>query len=432
MRIAVIGAGIAGNAAAWALTVGSPHDVTVFEKEPRLGGHSATVDIDYDGATITVDTGFIVYNELNYPNLTALFAHLGVATETSDMGFSVSSQNGRHEWAGRATNILNGLFARRRNLLSLSHLAMLREVMRFNKQAAEDRAAGRLTAETIGAYLARGGYSQRFRDAYLVPMGAAIWSMPPSALLGFPADRFIAFFDNHRLLHWNRPVWRTVTGGSREYVAKLTAPFASRVRKGAGVSRILRHDLGVTITDATGHSELFDQVVIAAHSDQALAMLGDASRDERAILGAIPYRDNDVYLHRDPRLMPKRKAAYAAWNVLQGEDDGEITLTYWMNALQNIDASKPLFVTLNPPVKPRADLTFARFNYAHPQYSVGAGAAQDALPTIQGVNRSWFCGAWCGYGFHEDGLTAGLNVAEALGAAIPWRVSQRRLAAAAE
>ena len=432
MRIAVIGAGIAGNAAAWAPANGSSHQVTVYEQEQRVGGHSATVDVDYEGTSIAVDTGFIVYNELNYPNLTQLFSYLGVETEASDMGFSVSSRNGAMEWAGRPTAILNGIFARRRNIVSLPHLNMIREMFRFNKSALEDRAAGRLTSESIGAYLDRGQYSRRFREEYLVPMGAAIWSMPPQSLVDFPADSFIAFFDNHRLLHWNRPVWRTVSGGSRAYVAKLTASFADRIRTGVAVSNILRHDLGVTITDMTGQSERYDQVIIAAHSDQALAMLGDASTEERAVLGAIPYRGNDVWLHRDPALMPKRRAAWAAWNVLQGGNGAEITLTYWMNALQNIDKRMPLFVTLNPEKPPREDLTFGRYSYAHPQYRAGATAAQKQLPAIQGSNHTWFCGAWTGYGFHEDGLTSGLNVAETLGAAIPWRISERRLAAAAE
>ena len=432
MRIAVIGTGIAGNAAAWALSTGSDHDITVYEKDSRIGGHSATMDVDYEGVTIPVDTGFIVFNDLNYPNLVALFAHLGVATEASDMGFAVSSNNGSLEWAGRTSGILDGLFARRRNIVSFAHLNMIREMFRFNKSALADRAAGRLTSESIGAYLDRGGYSRRFRDEYLVPMGAAIWSMPPQSLVEFPADSFIAFFDNHRLLHWNRPVWRTVTGGSRAYVKKLTAPFADRIRIGTGVTSIQRHDLGVTITDTTGHSERYDQVIISAHSDQALAMLTDASPEERSILGGVPFRDNDVWLHRDPKLMPTRKAAWAAWNVLQGANGSEVTLTYWMNALQNIDRNRPLFVTLNPETPPRADLTFGRYSYAHPQYRTGVTAAQARVPDIQGTNHTWFCGAWTGYGFHEDGLRSGLNVAEKLGAVIPWRLAERQLAMAAE
>ncbi len=432
MHIAIIGAGIAGNAAAWALATGSRHSIVVYEKSDRIGGHSATVDIDYGGRPVSVDTGFIVYNELNYPNLTKLFAHLGVATEASDMGFSVSSRNGDLEWAGRSTGLLDGLFARRRNLVSPAHLNMIREMFRFNKAATSDHAAGRLTNESIGAYLDRGGYSQRFREEYLVPMGAAIWSMPPKQLVEFPADRFIAFFDNHRLLHWDRPTWRTVTGGSRAYVAKIAEPFADRIRVATPVTEIRRHDLGVTVTDASGHHERFDQVIIGAHCDQALAMLADASDEERAALSAIPYRDNDVWLHRDPALMPRRRAAWAAWNVLTSGTGDDITLTYWMNALQNIDQSMPLFVTLNPPTPPRPELTFGRYSYAHPQFLGSTTGALKRLAGIQGARRTWFCGAWTGYGFHEDGLNSGLLAAETLGASIPWPIVERRFLAAAE
>lgn len=432
MRIAVIGSGIAGNAAAWALATGSPHEIVLYEKDSRLGGHSATVEIDYDGATIPVDTGFIVYNELNYPNLTALFGHLRVPTHASDMGFSVSADGGRREWAGRAEGMIDGLFARRRNIVSLNHYKMIAEMFRFNKAAVADHKANRLGDLTIGEYLAAGHYSQTFRDDYLVPMGAAIWSMPQAKLLGFPAASFIAFFENHRLLHWDRPSWRTVTGGSRAYVEMLTAPFRDRIRAGCMVTQIRRDAGGVEVSDTTG-TERYDQVVIAAHSDQALAMLADASDEERSVLGDIGYRPNDVWLHRDESLMPRRKAAWAAWNVLAGDDpEAELTLTYWMNALQGIDRDKPVFVTLNPPVPPKPELTFGRFNYSHPQYDRAAIAAQGRLARIQGRNRVWFAGAWTGYGFHEDGLKAGLNAAEALGASVPWRAPSPVLAEAAE
>lgn len=432
MRIAVIGSGIAGNAAAWALATGSPHEIVLYEKDSRLGGHSATVEIDHDGARIPVDTGFIVYNELNYPDLTALFAHLGVTTQASDMGFSVSADGGRREWAGRGERMIDGLFARRRNIVSLSHYKMIAEMFRFNKAAGEDHRARRLGDMTIGEYLAAGKYSQTFRDDYLAPMGAAIWSMPQARLLGFPAASFIAFFENHRLMHWDRPSWRTVTGGSRVYVEKLTAPFRDRIRLGCAVTGIRRDAGGVDVTDATG-TERYDQIVIAAHSDQALAMLSEASDEERAVLGAIGYRPNDVWLHRDESLMPRRKAAWAAWNVLAGDDpEAELTLTYWMNALQGIDKAKPVFVTLNPPAPPKPELTFGRFNYSHPQYDRAAIAAQGRLAGIQGRNRTWFTGAWTGYGFHEDGLKAGLDAAEALGATVPWRSPVTSLAEAAE
>jgi hypothetical protein len=436
MRIAVIGTGIAGNAAAWALSTSTSHDIVVYEKASRLGGHSATVDIDYDGTPIAVDTGFIVYNELNYPNLTRLFAHLGVATEASDMGFAVSGANGAQEWAGRNTRILDGLFARRRNLVSFAHLNMLREILRFNRAALADKAAGRLAGLSIGAYLEAGRYSARFRDSYLIPMGAAIWSMPPKSLVEFPAESFVAFCDNHRLLHWDRPVWRTVSGGSRAYVAKLTAPFRDRVRLGTGVARIEREAQGVLVVDECGSVERYDHVVVATHSDQAMGLVADLSVEEADVLRALPYRDNEVFLHRDVRLMPRRRAAWAAWNVLQGHASDprhgeDITLTYWMNVLQNIDHSKPLFVSLNPPEPPRADLTFGRFRYAHPQYRTGAIEAQRRLPALQGARRAWFCGAWTGYGFHEDGLASGLAVAEALGARVPWRVRDGAAAFAA-
>jgi predicted NAD/FAD-binding protein len=434
MRIAVIGSGIAGNAAAWALTTSSGHDVTVYERASRLGGHSATVDVDYDGHPIAVDTGFIVYNELNYPNLTQLFAHLGVETEASDMSFSVSARGGAFEWSGRTDNVLDGLFARRRNIVSPGYLRMLGEMFRFNRRAILDRAAGRLASLSLGDYLAREGYSNRFRDDYLVPMGAAIWSTPAEQMLRFPAESFVNFFENHRLLHWNRPVWRTVKGGSRNYVSKLTAAFAHKVRLACGATRITRDDFGVTVEDAGGGCERYDQVVIAAHSDEALALLGDASPHEQAVLGAIGYRPNDVWLHRDASLMPRRKAAWAAWNVRRSQDvDAEICVTYWMNALQpSIERRHPLFVTLNPPEPPRADLVFGRYNYAHPQYDGPALAAQLEVPALQGERRTWFCGAWTGYGFHEDGLASGLRVAESLGAVVPWRLSDRRLVAAAE
>lgn len=421
MRIAIIGAGIAGNAAAYALATGSSHQITVYEQDHRLGGHSATVDVNYDGTQIAVDTGFIVYNEANYENLTALFAELGVETQASDMSFAVSARGGRFEWCGRTTDTANGLFAQRRNLLSPGYLRMLIEVLRFNRVSVEDRRAGRLGGLSLDHYVTLRGFSKRFRDDYLIPMGAAIWSMSPASMLAFPAESFIAFFENHHLLQWERPVWRTVVGGSRIYVEKMSRAYRDRVRLGAAVTAVSRSPAGVTVRDTTGSVERYDHVIIASHSDQALAMLEDPSPVEAAVLGAIGYRDNAVYLHRDASLMPRRRRAWSAWNVMQNEDpDADLCVTYWMNILQGIDPGKPLFVTLNPPRAPREDLTFGRFSYAHPQYDAGALAAQKALPEIQGRNRTWFCGAWTSYGFHEDGLRSGLAVAEALGGSVSW------------
>ena len=435
MRIAVIGSGIAGSSAAWALSEGN--QVTVYEQDTRLGGHSHTVDIDYDGQAISVDTGFIVYNEHNYPELTALFDFHAVETQESDMSFSVSADGGKFEWSGRGQTLLetlDGVFAQRRNLLRPSHFWMLREMSRFNRESVVDLKAGYLANRTLGEYLIHRRYSHRLTHDYLVPMGAAIWSTPVDRMLDFPAENFVAFFDNHRLLHVERPMWRTVRGGSRNYVEKLSQSFRSRLRLGTGAANIVRTRNGVTVTDTHGHTDTFDHVVIAAHSDQALAMLGDASENEREILGAIRYLPNAVYLHRDTRLMPKRKRAWSSWNFLRGQGRGEagndVAVTYWMNELQHIDADKPLFVSLNPPVEPAPELTFARFTCHHPQFDAGAFAAQGKLDTIQGARRTWFCGAWTGYGFHEDGLRSGLDVAQALGATIPWRESP--LAQAAE
>jgi predicted NAD/FAD-binding protein len=436
MRVAIVGTGIAGNAAAWALA--DHHQITVFEKDLRPGGHSHTVEVDYDGVPVAVDTGFIVYNEPNYPELTALFDHLDVDTVASDMSFSVSTDGGRFEWAGRGETLaemLDGLFAQRSNLASPSFLRMLKEMQRFNRTARSDRTAGRIGGCSLGAYLARHRYSVRLVDDYLLPMGAAIWSTPVEQMLEFPAENFLAFFENHRLLHWERPIWRTVRGGSRRYVEKLTARFRDRIRLGTSIVRIERTSRGAVVVDGSGNRDTYDHVVIAAHSDQALAMLADPSAEERTVLGAVRYRPNTAFLHRDPRLMPKRRRAWASWNFLRADADphamSNVAVTYWMNALQGIDGDLPLFVSLNPPFEPNPDLTFACFSCEHPQYDTNAFAAQKTLDTIQGKRRTWFCGAWTGYGFHEDGLRSGLAVAEALGAAIPWRTPQV-LAEAAE
>ncbi|OQW57139.1 MAG: NAD/FAD-binding protein [Proteobacteria bacterium SG_bin9] len=437
MRVAVVGTGIAGNAAAWALS--NRYPVTVYERELRPGGHSHTVTVDYDGQPIAVDTGFIVYNELNYPELTAMFAHLGVETIESCMSFAMSADNGRFEWKGGGptwTGLFFGLFAQRKNIVSPSFLWMLRDILKFNTQSVEDRASGFLKGLSLGEYFQRRNYSKRLLNDYLVPMGAAIWSAPADRMLEFPAENFVAFFDNHRLMHYDRPVWRTVKSGSQNYVEKLTANFRDRMRTGCAVTSIERTNHGVIVRDSHGHAETYDHVVIAAHSDQALAMLSDASETERSVLGDIPYAPNVAYLHRDPRLMPARKGAWASWNFLRWKREGaalnDVAITYWMNELQGIDPDKPLFVSLNPPFEPAPELTFGRFLCDHPQYDAAAFAAQKRLGDIQGKRHTWFCGAWTGYGFHEDGLRSGLAVAEALGATIPWREPAPELAQAAE
>lgn len=421
-RIAVIGSGISGASAAWALH--PHHDVTLFEAGARPGGHTATVDVDYLGRHVAVDTGFIVYNELNYPHLTKLLAHLGVRTRESDMGFSLSLDGGRLEWCGSS---YRAIFAQKRNLFSPSFLWMLREILRFNGACVADRDAGRLGHATIGDYLHRNGYSAAFRDNYLMPMAAAIWSTPRSRMLDFPAATFVTFFDNHRLIDSERPAWRSVAGGARTYLTRLLAPLGDRVRLASPVRQVLRDAFGVSVHSGSAEPERFDRVVIATHSDQALAMLGDPSELETGLLSAISYRPNRVVLHRDPRLMPRRRAAWSAWNYLRSSDAGqesEVCVTYWMNKLQGIDPTLPLFVSLNPAIEPRRELVFGEWTFEHPQFDARALSAQARLDEMQGKRNTWYAGAWTGYGFHEDGLRSGIEAAAALGCDVPWRSRQ--------
>jgi len=436
MRIAVVGTGIAGNAAAWALSRRYP--VAVYERELRPGGHSHTVSIDYEGERVAVDTGFIVYNERNYPALTALLGYLGIDTVESCMSFSVSANRGGFEWKGGGLNWLDtmkGLFAQPANLLSISYLRMLRHILRFNETSVADFAKGALAGLSLGDYFAKRGFSTRLLHDYLAPMGGAIWSTPVHKMLEFPAENFVAFFLNHCLLQYDRPVWRTVRGGSRRYVEKMMAELRD-LRLGCAVTSISRTAHGVVVKDSHGHSETFDHVILGSHTDQALEMLTDADDAERSVLGAIRYAPNVAYLHRDASLMPKRRSAWASWNFLrwprQGTPVNDIAVTYWMNSLQGIDQGKPLFLSLNPPFEPDPALTFGRYAYDHPQYDAGAFVAQRQLDVIQGRRHTWFCGAWTGYGFHEDGLRSGLAIAEALGVVAPWKATPPALAQAAE
>jgi predicted NAD/FAD-binding protein len=414
MRIAIIGSGISGLSAAWALR--DVAEVTVYEKNTRIGGHSNTVDVDYDGTQIAVDTGFIVYNELNYPNMIALFAHLGVNTEMSDMSFAVTGGAGA-EWS---SNGLGGVFAWKRNWLSPTHWSMIADMAKFNAKAQADAVSRDLTGVTLREYCVEAGVGKSFMDRYLIPMGAAIWSTPGADMLDYPASSFVRFFNNHRLLHVKRPDWRTVSGGSRNYVSKFVEALGERIRVGCGAISVTRAGGGVMVRDTKGNTEHYDHVIMACHSSESVELLGDASPEEKELLGAVRYGANTAYLHRDSSLMPARKAAWASWNVQLGRPKEPVTLTYWMNRLQNIDHSKPLFVTLNPATLPDPAKTFAVIEYEHPLFDQAAAAAQRLLPSIQGANHVWFAGAWQGYGFHEDGLRSGLRVALRLGGSVPW------------
>ncbi len=420
LDIAIIGTGIAGMAAAWLL---SPrHRVTVYERAGRLGGHSNSVRVDSAAGPLSVDTGFIVYNEATYPNLTALFDHLEVATKASEMSFAVSLDDGALEYAGTD---LRGLFAQRRNLVRPRFWSMLRDIRRFYATASGH--AGALGLLSLGDYLAREGYGRAFQDDHLLPMAAAIWSAPARTLLDHPAAAFIRFCDNHGLLKvTGRPVWRTVAGGSRAYVERLTRLYAHRVRLGRAARRVTARAGDVRVMDDGGAIERFDHVVIAAHADQALAMLDDPTPAERAVLGAFRYSRNRAVLHRDPALMPRRRAVWSSWTYLgrraRAEAADQLCVTYWMNRLQRLPDPEPLLVTLNPIREPRGPVLHEEV-YEHPVLDAAALTAQRLMWSLQGRRGVWFCGAYFGAGFHEDGLQAGLAVAEQLGAVRrPWAV----------
>ncbi len=413
-RIAIIGSGISGLGAAWALR--DTADVTLFEKDARLGGHACTHTFDYDGETLNVDLGFIVYNGLNYPNLIGLFDALGVHTEASDMSFSVTDPDG-WTWASTTT----GIFAQKRNLLSPRFHRFWQTILKFNDVARADLEAGRIKDMSLEAWLDRHEFDDDFRKNYILPMGAAIWSTPEQKILECPALSFFQFFDNHRLMHKERPKWRTVSGGSRNYVAKMTADLGGRVRSESSVVRIHPFADRVAIVQATGATELFDDVILACHSDEALRLVERDYEDPAFYLRSVKYRPNTIYLHRDPALMPGRKAAWASWNVLK-QANGDICLTYWMNRLQSIDPRKPVFITLNPETAPAPELTFHKYSFDHPQFDTAAEAAVRSLKRIQGQQGLWFAGAWMGRGFHEDGLKSGLSPALSLGGNVPWDV----------
>jgi predicted NAD/FAD-binding protein len=421
MKVAVIGSGVSGLGAAFALM--DSCEVVLFEKDARIGGHAHTVAIDYDGCAMDVDTGFIVYNHRNYPNLVGLLDALGVEGVDTDMSFAFSG--GGLEWS---SNFPRGVFAQKRNLTSPRFLSMLADIDRFNRTALADLEAGRLDELTLGGYLRLRRFGAEFATRYLLPMGAAIWSTTLSDITAAPAESFVRFFANHNLLQMFQPCWRTVKDGSRAYVERLAARLGARVRAGAAVRRVQRARAGVTVWDARGGGETFDQVILACHSDQALALLAEPDAEERAFLGAIRYAPNRAYLHRDVGLMPRRRAAWGSWNYLIDRSGGQAGgVTYWMNNLQHLDPRRPVFVSLNPTTAPDPALTFGVYDCDHPQFDAASLAAQRRFGRIQGRGGVWYAGAWLGYGFHEDGLTAGLRAAHALGGRVPWAFVDHRI-----
>ena len=443
MKIAIIGAGISGLTAAYYLS--RDHEVTVLEAEPEIGGHTATKKVEVAGRSYNIDTGFIVYNDWTYPNFIALMNELGVAGRPSEMSFSVSCENTGLEYAGSS---ISTLFADRKNLLRPSYWKMLKDIVRFNREALEDLERGNLTPTlTLGDYLAQKNYGKLFEDKYLLPMGAAIWSSTTGGMADFPALFFVRFFKNHGLLSVkNRPQWHTLIGGSRSYLEPLTRPFKDSIVTGVTISSIVRAPREVTIQysgeDGVLQIAQFDAIVLACHSDQALELLSDATESEKSILSAIAYRRNEVVLHTDITRLPKRRKAWSSWNyrlmsdaaiansngsgpdVMLSADKNEIgilsesalpKLTYSMNILQGIESETEFCVSLNQTSAIDASKILGTYHYSHPVFTADAIAAQSRWSEIAGKNKTWFCGAYWANGFHEDGVVSALRVVESLG-----------------
>lgn len=424
-RIAVIGSGIAGLSAAWLLN--KRHPVTLFECDSRLGGHANTVTVAAPSGPVAVDTGFIVYNDRNYPNLTALLDHVGVATLASEMSFGASLDGGRIEYSSVG---LNGFIGQRSNLVRPRFYAMLLDILRFYRSAPKLLARPELEHATLGAWLDANGYAEAFIEDHLLPMGAAIWSTTAREMRAYPLLAFIRFFASHGLLDLiNRPKWRTVAGGSRSYVTRLAEDLD--IRLSSRIASVRRRPDGVELVDPYGHAEHFSDVVFATHADQALKLLGDATPDEHNVLGAFRYTDNTAVLHSDPALMPRRHRVWASWNYIgdtqahdDSADDSQLCVTYWMNRLQQLDPATPLFVTLNPTRPVAEGKLHQAIAYTHPLFDHAALSAQHRLWSIQGRRNTWFCGSYFGHGFHEDALQSGLAVAEAFGVNRPWQVPE--------
>jgi len=414
MKIAVIGSGISGMAAAYMLK--RNNDVTLYEKNQTLGGHSRTIELNLPDGNVPVDTGFIVYNEKNYPHLTALFKHLGVATQKSDMSFGVSIDSGWLEYSSK------GMFAQKRNLFRPQFWGMVSDILRFNQQALQ--AVGPDEKISLRQLLDRMNMREAFCKYYLQAMGAAIWSCSIETILDFPARTFLKFFENHGLLTVNgHPQWYTVTGGSREYIKKLTAPYQNSILLNCGVVSVKSDGKMIAVTDTQGQTKTYNRVIFACHADQALRMLAEPTPEQRQVLSAFTYQKNRVIVHSDLSFMPKRKKCWASWVYLsesQQDHKPVVSLSYWMNNLQNLKTSTQVIVTLNPERRPAPDKIYDEVEFEHPVFTQQAIDAQEQIKRIQGQQNMYFCGAYQRYGFHEDGLLSAVQVVELLGEKPQW------------
>jgi predicted NAD/FAD-binding protein len=417
MKVAIIGSGISGLTAAYLLN--QKYEVTVFEAADRLGGHTATIDVNLEGKEYKIDTGFIVFNDWTYPNFKKLLSLIGVTYQPTSMGFSVSSEVNGLEYSGKG---LNTLFAQRRNFFNVKHWRMIRDILRFNQESPRDvEQGGKYSEMTLAEYLRDKKYSTAFIDYYLIPMGSAIWSASVDVMENFPLQFFVRFFRNHGLLSVkNRPQWHVIKGGSRSYIAPMILGFKDRIKLSSPIKKILRKDDHVSLVGINNETHKFDQVVIATHSDQALSMLADANQSEKNVLGNIAYQSNEVVLHTDTGLLPKNKSTWSSWNyriVDEAEQSSTAppVLTYNMNILQGINADKTFCVTLNKKEAIDPQKIIGRYYYDHPVFSFDTINAQKQWPAVNGINRTWFCGAYWGNGFHEDGVVSGMRVAEQFG-----------------
>lgn len=413
MKIAIIGTGISGLGAAYLLQ--NHHDITLFEKNTYIGGHSRTKTINVHGQNVAVDTGFIVFNNWNYPNLLGLFKELKVPYVKSNMSFGVSVDKGWLEYSS------NDLFALR-NLVRPSYWRMLRDITKFNKQALAY--IEKDPAITLGQCLQELKMGAWFKDYYLLAMGAAIWSCPLETIMAFPARTFLRFFKNHGLLSINnRPQWYTVEGGSQEYVKRLTESFRDKININCAATKVAQHNGSWEVTDSNGQADIYDQVIFACHADEAIKICGDLSAEQQDVIGAFSYQENTVILHSDQSFMPKNKKTWASWIYLSEKKQDKnpaVALSYWMNNLQPLNTDTPVIVTLNPERRPNQEMIYDEHIFSHPVFDLKAIQAQERIQTLQGDKGLWFCGAYQRYGFHEDGLLSAVNIAKKMGVSIPW------------